>query len=115
MAAAVAGAVLPEVVAALRAELNRLAETVRLKMGPVDVALEVDAQRDKLDQLERLVMQMAKDLGGVAAARSLNTVSPAPMRDLRTPDQVARDDVQRLEQRIAALEAAVFGPINGDC
>lgn len=35
--------------------------------------------------------------------------------DLRTPDQVERDDVQRLEQRIAALEAAVFGPINGDC
>ena len=54
-------------------------------------------------------------LNTVAAARSLNTVSPAPMRDLRTPDQVARDDVQRLEQRIAALEAAVFGPINGDC
>ena len=46
-------------------------------------------------------------LNTVAAARSLNTVSPAPMRDLRTPDQVERDDVQRLEQRIAVMEVTV--------
>ena len=35
----------------LRAEVDALAETVRLKVGPVDVALDVDNLREKLDYL----------------------------------------------------------------
>ena len=35
----------------LRAEVDALAETLRLKVGPVDVALDVDYLREKLDYL----------------------------------------------------------------
>ncbi len=39
-------------VAGLRRDLERLAETVRLTTGPVDVALQVDAQRNDVAQLK---------------------------------------------------------------
>ena len=54
-------------------------------------------------------------LNTVAAARSLNTVSPAPMRDLRTPDQVARDDIAALRDELRRLGEFVrlkTGPVD---
>jgi hypothetical protein len=58
-------------VAALRADLDRLAELVRLTTGPVDVALQVDAQRDQIIELvlrcDNLVDALAAMGGRVAA------------------------------------------------
>ena len=49
-------------VAALRAEVARLAELVRLTTGPVDVALEVNRLRDEMQYL-RLRLDRMEDGG----------------------------------------------------
>lgn len=52
-------------VAALRADLERLAELVRLTTGPVDVALQVDMQRDKLGDFDRRLAQLEQTVAGL--------------------------------------------------
>lgn len=42
------------------------------------------------------------------AARSLDTVSSAPVRDLRTPDQVERDDIAALRDEVEALRRQLY-------
>ena len=52
-------------VAALRGDLDRLAELVRLKTGPVDVALEVDMQRDKLGDFEQRLAALERTVAAL--------------------------------------------------
>ncbi len=72
-------------VAGLRSDLERLAETVRLTTGPVDVALQVDAQRDDVAQL-KLRIENLLDVCEAQEAR-----------------------LRKLEQRLVELEDHVWG------
>ena len=72
-------------VAQLRRDLERLAETVRLTTGPVDVALQVDAQRDDVAQLQ---------------LRIDNLLDVCEAQEAR---------VRKLEQRLVSLEDYIGG------
>ncbi len=73
-------------VAALRADLDRLAELVRLTTGPVDVALQVDAQRDQIAELglrcDNLVDALAALAGRVKALETALSVVDVVMAAL---------------------------------